>query len=102
MTIAKTAVLRFTAMVHLEANSGIQCLCPIPLNSPGESVNIRTNGFSIGDPLYIIDGIEANKVRMAKISPNNIENVTVLKGASAGAYGERGKNGVILITTKKK
>ncbi|AUD03295.1 M56 family metallopeptidase [Spirosoma pollinicola] len=77
---------------------------PLPdtLKQPGESVNIRTTGFSIGDPLYIIDGIEANKAGMAKISPNKIENVTVLKGASAGAYGEKGKNGVILITTKTK
>ncbi|MCW3092059.1 MAG: TonB-dependent Receptor Plug Domain protein [Ferruginibacter sp.] len=38
----------------------------------------------------------------ADINPDNIENITVLKGAAASAlYGSRGSNGVILITTKK-
>lgn len=38
----------------------------------------------------------------ADINPDNIENITVLKGAAASAlYGSRGSNGVILISTKK-
>jgi TonB-linked SusC/RagA family outer membrane protein len=38
----------------------------------------------------------------ADINPDNIENITVLKGAAASAlYGSRGSNGVILVTTKK-
>src|SRR5690606_40291056 len=38
----------------------------------------------------------------ADIDPNNVETMTVLKGATASAlYGSRATNGVILITTKK-
>jgi TonB family protein len=67
------------------------------------SIHVRSNGFSIGDPLYIIDGVEIQKGAMSKLSPNDIDNVTVLKGESATVgYGEKGKNGVVLITTKKK
>ncbi|MBK7872632.1 MAG: SusC/RagA family TonB-linked outer membrane protein [Saprospiraceae bacterium] len=40
--------------------------------------------------------------RLAEINPNDIENVTVLKGPEAAAlYGNEGANGVILITTRK-
>jgi TonB-linked SusC/RagA family outer membrane protein len=51
------------------------------------------------EPLYITDGVPSN---MGLLDPNNIESVTVLKGASAAAiYGSAGQNGVIIITTKK-
>ncbi|GAB4022058.1 M56 family metallopeptidase [Spirosoma koreense] len=54
-------------------------------------------------PLYIIDGIEMNHFSSDSLNPKNIESISVLKGESAtGTYGEKGKNGVILITTKKK
>ena len=40
--------------------------------------------------------------RIADLNPNDIENVEVLKGASASAiYGSKASNGVILITTKR-
>lgn len=51
------------------------------------------------DPLVLVDGIERN---MNDIDMNEIENISVLKDASATAvYGVRGGNGVILITTKR-
>jgi TonB family protein len=51
-------------------------------------------------PLIIIDGIES-KSAAKDIDPNNVESVTVLKEESAtAAYGEKGKNGVILVKTK--
>ncbi len=51
-------------------------------------------------PLIIIDGVES-KVGVNDINPNTIESVTVLKDESATAvYGEKGKNGVILVKTK--
>ncbi len=56
-----------------------------------------------GDPLYIIDGKEtpADSAK-SLISPDKIESVTVLKEeASTVRYGEKGKNGVVIITTKK-
>ena len=52
-------------------------------------------------PLYVIDGVVSYST--AAIDPNNIEDITVLKDASAaGIYGAAGaSNGVVLITTKK-
>ena len=53
-------------------------------------------------PIFIIDGKETSKEEMEKLGPDSIESVSVLKGESANnVYGEKGKNGVILITTKK-
>lgn len=50
-------------------------------------------------PLILVDGVERSFFRM---DPNEIENVTVLKDASATAvFGVRGANGVILVTTKR-
>jgi serine protease Do len=52
-------------------------------------------------PLYIVDGKEVKNVN--EISPNDIEKIDVLKGASAKAlYGKKGEKGVVVITTKKK
>ncbi len=53
----------------------------------------------MGDPLIIIDGVPRDN--MTRIDPNEIENISVLKDASAAIYGVRASNGVILITTKK-
>ncbi len=53
------------------------------------------------DLLYVVDGVPINSDTW-NISPDDIETYTVLKGPSASAlYGFRGKNGAILITTKK-
>lgn len=53
-------------------------------------------------PLYIIDGIISTKEKISEINPNNIESVDVLKENSATAlYGIQGKNGALVIKTKK-
>jgi iron complex outermembrane receptor protein len=81
--------------------------------APGSGATIRVRGGSSlnasNDPLIIIDGvpIDNNNVSgssniLSFVNPNDIENFTVLKDASATAiYGSRASNGVILITTKK-
>jgi TonB-linked SusC/RagA family outer membrane protein len=51
------------------------------------------------DPLIIIDGVERGNLGL--INPNDIENISVLKDASAAIYGSRAANGVILVTTKR-
>lgn len=89
----------------------------------GSGTNIVIRGYTTisgsNSPLFIVDGIRidgsANTTsgfatgggtlttpnRFQDIDPSNIADVTVLKGLSATAiYGEQGKNGVILITTK--
>ncbi len=65
---------------------------------PGDfASSIQIRGF--GTPLVIIDGVPRDN--MAKLNPNDIESISVLKDASASIYGVRAANGVILITTKR-
>ena len=55
------------------------------------------------EPLFVIDGmpVRGGASAAADINPNDIETMSVLKGAAASAlYGQEGANGVILITTK--
>lgn len=66
------------------------------------TIRIRGTGTFAGsqDPLVMVDGIETANYN--SIDPNEIENVSILKDASATAvYGVRGANGVILITTRR-
>jgi len=52
--------------------------------------------------VYYLDGKKVDNSVLNEMNPNAINNVTVLKGASAVAlYGEEGKNGVVEITSKK-
>ncbi|MEO8534089.1 MAG: SusC/RagA family TonB-linked outer membrane protein [Flavobacterium sp.] len=98
----------------------------IPATGVGGSTRVIIRGISsIGEnnqPLYIVDGVPIDNTGLSNdsaatskwfdgrdsgdgissINPNNIESLTVLKGAAAAAlYGSRALNGVILITTKK-
>ena len=96
--------------------SGVQ----ITTNSgePGGQTKIRIRGgtslTASNEPLYVIDGVPIeNKSHdpggfskgrnpLNFLNPNDIDNVTILKDASASAiYGSRAANGVIIINTKK-
>ena len=71
---------------------------------PGSSISVRVRGVgsisSSNEPLYIVDGIPMEN-GLENISPNDIENISVLKDASSAAiYGSRATNGVVLVTTK--
>jgi len=100
--------------------AGIQIKQP---NTMGGSANILIRGSTSisGDnqPLFVLDGVPVDNSNYASntgnygtgfdygnvaqdINPNDIESISVLKGAAASAlYGSRAANGVILITTKK-
>jgi len=72
---------------------------------PGSSPEIRVRGFgsinAYSDPLYVVDGIPYDGA-LSSLNPSDIESMTILKDASAGAlYGARGANGVVMITTKR-
>ena len=71
--------------------------------APGQEAVVNIRGlatFGNASPLYVIDGMIADP--NTTVSPNDIEDVQILKDASAAAiYGSRAGNGVILITTKK-
>ncbi|MDW7694737.1 SusC/RagA family TonB-linked outer membrane protein [Flammeovirgaceae bacterium SG7u.111] len=85
----------------------------------GTNITIRGNSSLLGNnqPLFVVDGVPfdnssfqtgsfasgttTSSSRSFDIDPNNIESMTVLKGAAASAlYGSRAANGVIVITTK--
>ena len=66
---------------------------------PGASANIQIR--NMGNPLYVIDGIQQDAGQFNNISPNDIESITVLKDAAASVYGSRSANGVVIVTTKK-
>jgi TonB-dependent starch-binding outer membrane protein SusC len=91
---------------------------------PGSGVNIRIRGTtsvrSGNGPLFVVDGVPLDGGNVSEggrefgagtqparnplnfLNPDDIENISVLKDASAAAiYGSRGANGVVLITTKK-
>jgi TonB-dependent starch-binding outer membrane protein SusC len=107
---------------NLQTNSG----------APGGGTQLRLRGVSTingqSSPLYVVDGViisnqaiasganlitaaaaggsasnQDNPVnRVADLNPNDIENVEILKGASAAAlYGSKAANGVVIITTKR-
>ena len=74
----------------------------------GSQIIIRgissVNNSQSNEPLFILDGVPVNggATAAADINPNDIENITVLKGAAAAAlYGQDAANGVIMITTKQ-
>jgi TonB-linked SusC/RagA family outer membrane protein len=87
----------------------------------GSATNIIIRGYSSlsgsNQPLFVVDGVpfnsgtnenrnfvqggQASTSRFFDLDPNSIESVNVLKGLSAAVlYGDQGRNGVILVTTK--
>ncbi len=79
------------AGVNITTNSG----------SPGSGATISIRGVSTnGDsrPLILVDGNVVENLEV--VDPNTIESINVLKDATAGIYGVRAANGVILIKTK--
>ncbi len=72
--------------------------------SPGGSIDVRIRGISSlanNDPLYIVDGAPT-KSGISFLNPGDIESIDILKDASSNAiYGVDGRNGVVIITTKR-
>ncbi|MDE6332872.1 MAG: TonB-dependent receptor, partial [Muribaculaceae bacterium] len=64
------------------------------------TINVRGVGsFNGSSPLVLVDGVERS---FSQIDPNEVEDISILKDASATAvFGVRGANGVILVTTKR-
>ena len=80
--------------VNINTNSG----------SPGGSSSIRIRGLSTfgdNDPLILVDGVVYDSDGLNALNPSDIESINVLKDATAGIYGVRAANGVIIIETKK-
>ena len=107
MTDVTSALAGKVAGVQISASSA----------DPGSANSVIIRGFSSingnNQPLYIVDGVPLQQTSLlsqghqeamggiSSINPNDIESMTVLKGAAATAiYGSRAANGVIVITTK--
>jgi len=74
-----------------------------PNGAPGGETSIRIRGTTSfnasNEPLYVVDGVPVDNLNF--LSPNDIDNIQILKDASSAAiYGSRGANGVIIVTTK--
>jgi TonB-dependent starch-binding outer membrane protein SusC len=68
----------------------------------GAKISIRgTNTLGNNSPLIVIDGIPDRDGGLGRLSPRDIESISVLKDASAAIYGARAANGAILVTTKR-
>lgn len=97
--------------------AGVQVIGSAGANIGGsEKIRIRgTNGLSDGQPLFVIDGTPVNNASfsvaqrgrdfgnlISDLNLQDVESVTVLKGAAAAAlYGNRASDGVIIINTKR-
>ncbi len=82
--------------------AGVQVVRSSGQPQAGFSIRIRgTSSITAGsDPLYIVDGVPMEGIN--DINPSDIESITILKDASSAAiYGNRGANGVVLVTTKR-
>jgi len=71
---------------------------------PGEdnsTILIRGNhSINNNAPLVVIDGVPSRGDGLSRLNPNDIDNISVLKDATASIYGSEAANGVILVTTK--
>ncbi len=64
-------------------------------------INQKATQKNLPTPLYILDDVEMPSNDLGSIKSEDIESVTVLKEKKAvEPYGEKGKNGVVIITTK--
>lgn len=98
--IAKSRPIATTASALSGMNAGV--MVRQTASNPGsEAVEIRIRGIgtlNTSAPLVIVDGFEGT---ISNVNPDDIESISVLKdAASCAIYGNRGANGVVLITTK--
>ncbi|MFC3198729.1 SusC/RagA family TonB-linked outer membrane protein [Parapedobacter deserti] len=100
------------AGVNIQLNNGEPGAAPTIIIRGLAAVS-RDDASAVSEPLYVVDGVPiiartsdefsiTSTNVLADLNPSDIEDITVLKDASAAAiYGSRAANGVILITTRK-
>jgi TonB-linked SusC/RagA family outer membrane protein len=88
--------------------SGLQIINANSSVNQDTRITLRGNRSILGNnqALVVVDNIVMSRDQggtiLAQLNPNDVENITILKGSSASAiYGSDGSNGVILVTTKK-
>jgi Ca-activated chloride channel family protein len=95
MKTASTTIVRGSvAGVQISSNNQYM---PAPTVAMRSAESISSNN----EPMYIVDGVPIKADQMAKINPNDIDDVKVLKDQSASAiYGNKAANGAVVIVTK--
>ncbi len=74
----------------------------VGIDSDGTKTIASDPSFLSSPPLFVVDGKEITKSEMEKIDPDKIESIDVIKNKEfTKKYGEKGKDGVVLITLKK-
>ena len=98
--IAKSRPITSTAAALSGMSAGVM-VRQTSSNPGSEDVTIRIRGvgtLNTASPLVIIDGFEGS---LGNVNPDDIETISILKdAASCAIYGNRGANGVVLVTTK--
>lgn len=98
--LSKSRPITTAASVLSGMNAGVM-VRQTSSNPGSEGIDIRIRGvgtLNSASPLVIVDGFEGS---MGNVNPDDIESISILKdAASCAIYGNRGANGVILVTTK--
>ncbi|MFD0991347.1 M56 family metallopeptidase [Mariniflexile jejuense] len=98
-TIEKVDVLKGENAIRIHGDKGKNGVILITSKNDSSKYTVKLSG----EALYKIDGKEVKKEDVDKLNPDDIASINVLKDETATKnYGEKGKNGVIEITTKKK
>ncbi|MEN7549091.1 TonB-dependent receptor [Rapidithrix thailandica] len=114
--LAEVPTPSFEAALQGQA-AGVQVIQGSGYAGSGSVIRIRgaASVSASGDPLYVVDGLPVtsdqfltgnegafNTNPLASLNPNDIEDIKILKDASAvGIYGSRAANGVVFVTTKR-
>lgn len=98
--LAKEPVLNPTQALQGKA-AGVQIIAS---DAPGQASTVIIRGLGTiqggREPLYVVDGVLTNNIN--NINSSDIESMNILKdAASLAIYGNRGANGVVIVTTKK-
>ena len=97
MQKGKAVAVKYTVPVVFRLEGGKTVNSQVTVNSKVSEFSVQ----GMNNPLYIVDGKEVTSSILSALDVNKIESMTALKNESATeVYGEKGKNGVILITLK--
>lgn len=96
----------YSSIMNIQLEEDMQALEEVVVVGYGKASGVNIRGAAsvpkIQPPLYIVDGVPLAGFMEGDLDENEIQSVEVLKGAEAAAiYGNRGSNGIIVITTKK-
>ena len=97
------APLREGAALHGEIGGALP---PVPIPNaceppPGTAGPAVLSIRNMGEPLYVIDGVPGPSESFNSLSAEIIESISVLKDGAADEFGEAGRNGVVVVRTRR-